>query len=329
MNDQRITSGMIHPSIRLTGRILRRILHFKSETTFVRLQRLMPAARRLIRPKGFCCEQQTVAVPGHSRLRLLICRPRKPRPEAVGLLWLHGGGYAIGTPEQDFSFIQKFIAAANCVIVSPDYRLSVQSPYPAAVSDCYQTLLWMKTHARLLGIRPDQLFVGGDSAGGGLAAAVTLMARDRGEVSVAFQMPLYPMLDDRMITPSSRNKDAPVWDTRANKAAWRLYLGDLYGTDTVPVYAAPARETDFRGLPPAYTFVGELEPFRDETAQYISRLNEAGVQAEMDVYPGCFHAFDIVCAHASVARRAARRYVERFQHAAKTCFARQPDEMDM
>lgn len=151
--------------------------------------------------------------------------------------------------------------------------------------------------------------VGGESAGGGLTAALCMYARDKGEVDIAFQMPLYPMIDDRD-TPSSRDNHAPVWNTRLNHAAWNLYLRpfrDHSRNDSVPAYAAPARQEDYRGLPPAYTFVGDIEPFYCETLTYIENLRKAGVPAKVDVYPGCFHAFDMLLPFLPVSRRAHRK----------------------
>ncbi len=280
----------------------------------------MPTVRKYVKPLNMVYRERFISTPDNPNLRLCICNSMNSKPDAVGLLWIHGGGYAIGTPEQDFSFMESFIAAANCVIISPDYRLSLDAPYPAAINDCYQSLLWLKEHAAELGIRDDQIFVGGDSAGGGLTASVTLMARDKGEVNVAFQMPFYPMIDDRMITASSQNNDAPVWNTRSNEVGWKMYLGDLYGTDEVPVYAAPSRETDYSGLPATYTFVGDIEPFCDETQEYITNLRNAGVPAEVDVYPGCFHAFDLLCHKSEVAQKAKAKYIEKFEYAVSNYF---------
>lgn len=320
----KITDDMIHPELRRRGSLVRKLFNFKREKTFFRVQWLENRVRGFMKPKSLSMTEVTTITPARNALRLCIFKSHTPAPEATGLLWMHGGGYAIGAPEQDSAFIKRFIDATNCVVVSPDYRLSTQAPYPAAIDDCYHALLWMKRHAKELGIREDQLFVGGDSAGGGLTAAVTLMARDRGEVNVAFQMPFYPMLDDRMTTPSAQDNDAPVWNTRANSLAWQLYLGGLYGTNEVPTYAAPLRETDYAGLPPAYTFVGGIEPFHDETVQYIEALKAAGIEAEVDVYPGCFHAFETLCPKAPISQKAIARYVERFVHATKVYFAEQP-----
>jgi acetyl esterase/lipase len=239
------------------------------------------------------------------------------------VLWLHGGGYAIGLPELELNYARKMLNATNAVIVLPDYRLSTQAPYPAALDDVYDTLMWMKDKAGEIGINRDQLFVAGESAGGGLTAAVTALARDRGEVNIAFQMPLYPMLDDRMLTPSAIDNDAPVWDSQSNEIAWELYLGNLFGADDVPPYAAPARLTDYSNLPPTYTFVGDIEPFYDETVKYIAEVKRAGGIADIDIYPGCFHAFDLFGTRTRVGKAATDGWVSKFQYACAHYFAPQ------
>ncbi len=210
-------------------------------------------------------------------------------------------------------------------MVAPEYTHSTKAPYPAALEDCYAALLWLKQNAARLGVRPDQLMVGGVSAGGGLAAALAIYARDKGEVAIAFQLPLYPMLDDRMMTASARDNDAPMWNTRSNEAAWKLYLGDLYGSDNVPAYAAPARLTDAVGLPPAFTFVGGIEPFCDETVLYFQMLRASGVNAECTVFDGCFHAFNKIGPYTTPAKEAEAALREHFKYAAEHYFAPQPD----
>lgn len=258
-----------------------------------------------------------------SKLRIGIFKSKKPTDNATGVLWLHGGGYALGFPEQIKNRAKQLIAASNCVVIAPDYRLSVEAPYPAALEDAYTALLWMKEHAEELGIQDDQLMVGGDSAGGGLMAAVSLYARDKGEVAIAFQMPLYPMLDDRMTSKSAKDNDMPVWNSQSNFNAWQLYLGDLFGSPSVSIYAAPARAEDYRNLPPTVTFVGDLEPFRDETVQYVENLKEAGVPVDFQVYPGCYHAFDSMCPKAEVSKKAIEFLTSSFKYAVEHYFAEQ------
>lgn len=235
--------------------------------------------------------------------------------------WIHGGGYAMSGLSLDMDLARKLIAAAPSVFVLPEYRLSTEAPAPAAAEDCYDCLLWIKDNVERIGGRSDQIFVGGTCAGGGLACAVTQMARDWGKVNIAYQMPLYPMLDDRMITMSSRNNDAPWWNTNMNTSAWRLYLGDAMGTDEVTKYMAPARETDYRGLPPAYSFVGALDPFADETIAYFTQLRSAGVHAFLDIYPKAYHLFDLLVPNAAVSKRANHRLCAAYKRAVDTFFA--------
>jgi acetyl esterase/lipase len=259
-------------------------------------------------------------------MRICIFRPLSAKEKGMnqpGVLWLHGGGYALGSPEQSKIYARRFIEESNCVVVAPDYRLSIEAPYPAALEDSYEALLWMKNHAKELRICDNQLMVGGDSAGGGLTAALTLYARDKGEVNIAFQMPLYPMLDDRMTTESAKDNNAPVWNSKSNFNGWKLYLGGLFGTPNVPYYAAAARAEDYSNLPPTATFVGDLEPFRDETVQYVSNLRKAGVPVEFEIYKGCYHGFDQMCPKAEVSKKALDLIVNSFKYAVDHYYAEQ------
>ena len=260
--------------------------------------------------------------PDVSQLRILVCTSKKgTNPGATGLLWIHGGGYAIGAPEQDFLFVDPLTRDGNCVTVMPAYTRSTDAPYPAALEDCYLALLWMRNHAEELGINKDQLFVGGDSAGGGLTAALCLYARDRKEVNIAFQMPLYPMLDDRMITTSSQDNDAPVWNSATNEMAWKIYLRSIPEGEEVPIYAAPARATDLSGLPPMCTYVGTIEPFYDETMIYARRMKEQGGRVRIRRFAGCFHAFDLMGYPTKVGREARAFLLETFRYAQEHFFA--------
>jgi acetyl esterase/lipase len=285
---------MIDPELRRVGTLAN--LFFRPTEWFFRLARRLGRGMDGRKVPGLDCDQRWIeSMDEGVRVRVRIYRPLSPSTEGPlpGVLFLHGGGYAMGSPEAFASSYEQLIRTRDCVIVAPGYRSSVEAPYPAAVNDCYATLLWLKKSAAELGVREDQLIVIGGSAGGGLTAAVTLMARDRGEVRIAHQMPLYPMIDDRMTTESMRDNDAPLWSARHNRVAWGLYLGGLSG-DEVPRYAAPARETDYTGLPPTTTFVGSLDPFRDETIEYVEHLRAAGVPAELRVFEGCYHGFDLL-----------------------------------
>ena len=274
----------------------------------------------------FLTEKRKIPVGDHT-IRLLILRPLEKKEKPVpGVLWVHGGGYQSGSAKDIFvtralSLVVKF----GAVLVAPDYRLSGRHPYPAALQDCWSALLYLKDHAQELGVRTDQIMVGGESAGGGMAAALCMLARDRGEVNIAFQMPLYPMLDDRD-TPSSADNHAPNWNSRRNRKAWKRYLREAYGTDLVPCYAAPARCEDYHGLPPCYTFVGDIEPFYCETVDYVRHLQQAGIRAEVDVYPGWFHAYDLFFPAKKSVREAVAQFEEQVKYAIEHDFAPQRKE---
>ena len=251
-----------------------------------------------------------------SRLRIVIYLPKKDLQEdVIGVCWIHGGGYAIGIPEQDFAFAEILEEAKDCVIFMPDYRLSTEAPYPAAFEDCYASLVYMKEHACEYHIRTDQIFTGGDSAGGGLCVAIDLKARDTKEVNIAFSMPLYPMLDAGS-TRTNANNDAPVWNTRSNLAGWHLYLKNQIADK----YASPALEEDLSFFPPTFTFVGTIEPFYAETKAFTEKLKEADVPLFFKEYEGCFHAFDILCPDSALAKDARLQMQEAFVYAGEHYF---------
>ena len=256
-----------------------------------------------------------ISIPsGKIRIPALLLSPKVSDSPATGVLWIHGGGYILGMKEMvHMSRAVDLVKKFGAVVVSPGYRLALLSPYPAASDDCFAALLYMKEHARELGIRENQLMVGGESAGGGLCAAVCIKARDTGAVNIAFQMPLYPMLDDRD-TETSRDNHGRVWNTRKNHFGWSCYLRGQK-RDSLSPYAAPARLEDFSGLPPAYTFVGDGEPFLAETMQYIDRLKACGIPAELDVYHTDMHAFDMLAPDEELSRQAAGKFNEKFRFA--------------
>lgn len=314
----------IDPQLRVAG-IIARLLMRPSEW-FFRLAFKLGLRIQGNDVAGLNCEEHYIpSFDDGPEVRVRIYRPadRDKGSSLPGVLFLHGGGYAIGNPEMSGDTYHQLIATRPCVIVAPDYRKSVEAPYPSALNDCYATLLWMKENALELGIRQDQLIVAGQSAGGGLTAAVSLMARDRGDVNIAFQLPLYPMIDDRMTTESARDNNAPVWSSRHNRLAWDLYLGELRG-DEVPKYAAPARENDLSNLPPTATFVGSLDPFRDETIQYVEGLRAAGVPVAFHLFDHCYHGFDMLGAKTDVGKAANDFLREKFARAVDDCFAAQP-----
>ena len=247
---------------------------------------------------------------GAPDVRVRIYEPAKKTQECPGLLFIHGGGYILGNPEMSDDNCQQLVLEIGCVIVSVDYRLAPEHPFPEPLEDCYAALKWFSENTKELGVDPARIATIGMSAGGGLTAALSLLARDRKGPPIVFQMPLYPMLDDRNTTYSSHEiTDARVWSRDKNIFGWAMYLGTENRTE-VSKYAAPARETDLSGLPPTYTCIGELDVFRDETIDYVTRLIQAGVSTEFHIYPGCFHGFDAFVPTAEISMRAVNEYIQ-------------------
>lgn len=270
------------------------------------------------------CREVTITKRDGVEMRVCIYSPlHSPKQALPGILFSHGGGFACGIPEGSIPTIERLMAWSPCVVVCPDYRLSVEAPFPAAIEDCYEALLWLKENMDNLSIRHDQIFLAGESAGGGLTASLALMARDRGEVSVAFQMPLYPMLDNTMATESMKDNDCIGWNEAQNDLAWKLYLGENYRSAEVSKYASALRETDYRDLPPCYSFVGSCDPFLDETREYARNLEAAGVEAHYDVYEGGFHGFENLCPTSPIGTKALLGLKKAYQYAVKNYFAKQ------
>jgi acetyl esterase/lipase len=245
------------------------------------------------------------------RVVVRVHTPRDLRMPAACVYSIHGGGYVIGSYEMDDSLLDGWCNALGCVGVSVEYRLAPDTPYPGALDDCYAGLEWTVAHARELGIDPARVGIAGVSAGGGLAAALALLARDRGGPAIAFQLLQCPMLDDRQTSVSSRAGDLIVWTRESNSFGWRSYLGERYGRDDVPAYAAPARADDLAGLPPAMVIAGGADGFRDEDVDYATRLNQAGVPTELHVYPGACHGFNLLAPDAAVSKQSAHN-IERW-----------------
>jgi acetyl esterase/lipase len=220
--------------------------------------------------------------------------------------WMHGGGYMFGSALVPEPRLERWVDELGCVVVSVDYRLAPEHAYPAPLDDCYAGLAWTARNVDELGIDASRIVVAGASAGGGLAAGLTLLARDRGDFPVSHQLLIYPMIDDRNATASSQIVGAPVWSRAANLLGWRAYLGRDPGGDDVPIYAAPARATDLSGLPPTFIAVGTLDVFRDEDVQYALRLLAAGVPTEVHVYAGAPHGFEMITPDARVSQRCQR-----------------------
>ena len=227
------------------------------------------------------------------------------------VLWLHGGGYGLGIPEFEFSFIKDLLDASECIVFAPDYTLSYVEPYPKALNECYEVLLWIKEHAKEFDANPNCIFVGGDSAGGGLTLALCLYARDKKKVKIAFQMPIYPMIDDRE-TKTNVGNTAPMWNSASNDNAWKIYLGDFYRKKDTPYYAAPARCEDYSNMPPAVTYIGSLDLFLDETQTFVQKMKNANIDVSLQIFEGCYHGFDALCPKSKIARSARNFLAEEF-----------------
>ena len=251
-------------------------------------------------------ERQDHVIPGaegEPDVTVRVHRPKSEGDHRRALVWMHGGGLILGSYAMDDARFDRWCADLDLVAISVEYRLAPETPFPGPVHDCYSALAWAHDNAAQLGIDAGAIGVGGASAGGGLAAALALLARDRDEFPVAYQLLVYPMLDDRQQTPSSL-WDAPVWPPAANTYAWNAYLGERKGTADVPPHAAAARALDLTGLPPALIAVGGADGFVDENVDYAQRLNAVGVPVDLHVYAGAPHGFDSMAPDTALSQRA-------------------------
>ena len=274
----------IHPDLRRVARFAPRQFVYPWS---------LPLLRRL--PMGTRSSDDGVDVvdlPSGAGARLY--RPTAAAAPTAALLWIHGGGYLLGSPEQDDALCRRYVQRLGIVVAAARYRLAPEHPYPIPLEDCYQVLTWL---AGLPGVDADRIAIGGASAGGGLAAALGFLARDRGEVSPVLQVLSYPMLDDRTVGPELDKPGFRLWNTRSNRFGWTSYLG---GAD--PAVAVPARRTDLAGLAPAWLGVGTLDLFCAEDLAYAARLNAAGVECEVHEVPGAFHGFDGLAPKAAVSQ---------------------------
>lgn len=232
---------------------------------------------------------------GAPDVRVLVYQPTERSTPLPALLWIHGGGYVIGSADQEDLAVKSIVSTVGCVAVSVDYRLAPETPHPGPVEDCYAALTWLYSHAEELGVDTTRLAISGASAGGGLTAGLALLTRDRDEVPLAFQLLIYPMLDDRTVTSAEPHPYAGeyIWTPDANRFGWTALLGQEPGGPDVSPYAAAARADHLEGLPPTFISVGSLDLFLEEDMEYARRLMRAGVPTELHVYPGAFHGFNM------------------------------------
>ena len=261
-------------------------------------------------------EDRNIAAP--DALLELVVRIYKPTGVSgslPGIFFIHGGGMIMGSIETENHKAAMLCETIQSIVVSVEYRLAPENPYPAQVQDCYEALVWMSKNASELGLDTDRLAIVGGSAGGGLAIATALMARDQEFPKLSFLMANYPMIDDRNETPSSKEiTDVGIWDRKANIEAWDWYLGGKNADE----YAAPARAIDLSGLPPTFIDVGELDLFRDEDIEFAKRLLQAGVTTELHVYPGAYHASESFAPEAELSKQIWTKRIEALKRALNT-----------
>ncbi|HEY5729832.1 MAG TPA: alpha/beta hydrolase [Anaerolineales bacterium] len=290
MNNQ---DSKIHPELQPAAKMSPRFSFNKRSIWFINLlTRLMPSPKDL---KGIFIEN--IHIPGQderTQVRLRVYKPENtPAPTPV-LLWMHGGGYVIGRPEQDDPSCVQYVRDLGITVVSVAYRYAPKHPFPAGLDDCYAALKWVASHAQELNIDPNRIAIGGNSAGGGLASALAQLAHDRKEVRLTFQLLIYPMLDDRTVLRTDIDDSSNItWHHNDNRFGWESYLGQECGIENVPAYSVPARRTNLSGLPPAWIGVGSLDIFHDEDVEYARRLKECGVECDLLVVSGAFHGFDV------------------------------------
>jgi acetyl esterase/lipase len=274
---------------------------------------LMSAMADQLPPTEVDIEEASIPGPD-GEIPIVIYQPPVPAPRP-GLLWIHGGGYIIGSARDDLNCL-GFAEHVGCTIVSVDYRMAPEFTYKASVADCFVGLNWMVDNAADLGVDVGRIAIGGASAGGGLTAGLAHYNRDNNGPDLALQLLIYPMIDDTHETPSGYEVTHPtVWNRDVSLKAWKMYLGDEYGADDVSPYAAAARATDLSGLPPAFVTVGVMDLFRDEDISYAQRLMAAGIPTELAVYPGMSHGGEQLAPTAAVSARMLNGYRDALKRA--------------
>lgn len=271
----------------------------RAAIAMVTQMRLEEADRRVTTSEHFA--------PGHNGapdVRVVLYKPDNLPGGAPVVLQVHGGGFLFGTAELGDPRNRAMARTIGCAVASVEYRLAPETPFPGGLDDCYAALVWLHGHASALGLDPARIAIRGESAGGGLAAGLAIMARDLGGPAICFQLLVYPMLDDRTVdAPANPHTGHLVWDRPSNRFAWDSWLGMPAGSASVPPLAAPARTADLAGLPPTCLTTAALDLFVDEDLAYAARLMRAGVPTEVYVAPGAFHGFDAMLPEAAVSQR--------------------------
>ncbi|NNH69257.1 alpha/beta hydrolase [Nocardia uniformis] len=284
----------------------------------LRIARLLP--RTIVGPRNLWLIRRLTAILDRPRsdvdiiridaeVSVRVFRPSRPRPRprTPALLWIHGGGYVLGTAAQDDRFCRRIADQLDITVASVDYRVAPEHPFPTPLHDCYSAWRWLSEQPD---VDAQRLAIGGASAGAGLAAALTLLTKERGTIQPVLQMLSYPMLDDRTTTRAELDRHrVRLWNADSNRFGWRSYLGPAYGNEISPL-AAPARYDDLTGLPTTWLGVGTNDLFHDENLAYVQRLEQAGVDCTLHVTPGGYHAFDMIEPKAAVSQTFRRSQVD-------------------
>jgi acetyl esterase/lipase len=285
--------SQIHPELQQVARRMPKLTYSNKNLWLLHaLTRFVPPPKT---PREILVENILIpAGKDRTKIRLRIYKRKSLDAPMPVLLWLHGGGYIMGYPEQDDGCCLQYVHELGIIVISVDYRYAPKYRFPVGLEDCYTALQWAAIHAQDLGADGKRIAIGGASAGGGLAASLIQLAYDRQEIQPVFQLLVYPMLDDRTVLRSEINdNDHIVWNQRSNRFGWEAYLGMRCGVENVPEYSVPARRKELAGLPGAWIGVGTLDLFHDEDLAFAHRLKECGVQCEIHTVPGAFHGFDV------------------------------------
>ncbi len=283
----------IHPELQKVAKTSPKFNFNQKNLWFMRfLMSLMPKAKipmDVFIKNIFCLGEADT-----TKIRLRVYTKKSLTAPSPVLIWMHGGGYIVGKPEQDDGCCSQYVQELGITVISIDYRCAPEHPFPAGLDDAYAALTWVVANAHELGIDPNRIAIGGASAGGGLAAALAQLVLDRQEFKFVFQLLVYPMLDDKTVLRSDIDDSQNVtWTQKSNQFGWESYLGVPCGTQEIPEYAVPARRQDLKNLPPAWIGVGSLDVFHDEDIVYTKRLQASGVECQLEVIEGAFHGFDV------------------------------------
>jgi acetyl esterase/lipase len=303
-----------HPDLYPVARFLPRSVH---PELIVRLLRLRGALQRSPKipklPQAAGVTAQDFLVPrrdGAGSMRVRFYRSKALNEPVPAMLWIHGGGFVMGDSEIDQDNLISVVRETGIAVAAVNYRLAPRHPFPAAPEDCYAALRWLHAEAKTLGVLSERIAIGGSSAGAGLAAGVALMAHDRKELPLAFQLLIYPMLDDRTALRTDMDlSSVRLWNNKCNLFGWSAYLQKPPGSADIHPYAAPARRDNLTGLPPAWIGVGTFDLFHDENLLYAKRLAESGVPCELRTVEGAYHGFDLFSPKAGVVRQFRESYV--------------------